>query len=262
VVTTKLIEDLGLKKPWEQLHKASGEEPRLVGALQAYSATLAIAIRDGTVTIRQIDEFIRQHPQLPSPLEVFLLDKKAWLLSRDGRLEEALQFYDEALRVDEGPVTWALKGAALLQLGRLDEAFQAFQQAYLLKENLGPQKQGYLKDLLQGWSTAASLRGVFGILQHDSRELQKGVEEYLGVLDKARAENLGDAATIYLKAEESASDELQEVIEEWELAVRLLAIKNPFDRWRALTKEISKVWPKDVSAVDAIREQRDREWNR
>jgi tetratricopeptide (TPR) repeat protein len=256
VVTTKLIEDLGLKKPWEHLHEASGEEH--YDALQTFSAALAKAFRGGTVTIKQIDKVLRQHPQLTPPLEEFLLCKKAWLLSSDGRLEEALQTYDEALKLGEGlPSTWLLKGSALLQLARIDEAFHAFNQAYSLRAKFGPQKQGYLKDLLQGWSTAASLRGVFGILQHDSRELQKGVEEYLGVLDKARAENLGDAATVYLKAEEPASDELQEVIEEWELAVRLLAIKDPFEGWRALAKEISKVWPEGVSAVDAVREQRE-----
>jgi tetratricopeptide (TPR) repeat protein len=255
VVTTKLIEDLGLKKPWEQLHEAFGEEH--LDALRASSATLAKAIRGGTVTIRQIDKFLRQQPQLTPPLAEYLLCKKAWLLSGDDRLEEALQIYDEALRVDEGPATWFLKGAALLQLARIDEAFHAFDQAYSLRAKFGPQKQGYLKDLLQSWSTAAALRGVFGILQHDSRELQKGVAEYLGVLDKARAEKLGDAAPVHLKAEEPASDELQEVIEEWELAVRLLSIKNPFEGWRALAKEISKDWPEGVSAVDAIREQRE-----
>ena len=42
--------------------------------------------------------------------------------------------------------------------------------------------------------------------------------------------------------------------------VRLLSIKDPFEGWRELGKELSKVWPKDVSAVDAIREQRDRKW--
>ncbi len=45
------------------------------------------------------------------------------------------------------------------------------------------------------------------------------------------------------------------------------ALKRAFvdgtgEGWRALTEEISKVWPEGVSAVDAIREQRDREWNR
>jgi tetratricopeptide (TPR) repeat protein len=190
------------------------------------------------------------------------LDKKAWLLRLQDRVEEGLGCYDEALNTKETPSTWALKGTALLQLERLDEAFQAFQRAYLLRENFGPQKQGCLKDLLQSWSTAAALRGLAGIRQQDLRELQKGVEEYLGVLDKAGVEDLGDAAKVYLKAEEAESHELQEVIEEWELAVRLLAIKNPFDRFRALSKEVSKVWPTGVSAVDAVREQRDREWNR
>ena len=64
-----------------------------------------------------------------------------------------------------------------------------------------------------------------------------------------------------LAVEQPVSEELQESLNELELMVRLLSIENPFDAWRALTKEISKVWPKDVSAVDAIREQRDREWN-
>jgi hypothetical protein len=44
--------------------------------------------------------------------------------------------------------------------------------------------------------------------------------------------------------------------------VRFLSIKDPIDGWRALTQEISKVWPEDVSAVDAIREQRNRSWNK
>jgi tetratricopeptide (TPR) repeat protein len=222
---------------------------------------LVKSIKGGTVTVEEIDSLLGKAPQITLELRAYLLSKKASLLCQQDRVEEGLRWYDEALKTEEIPSTWALKGTALLQLERLDEAFQAFQQAYLLRENFGPQKQGYLKDLLQGWSTAAALRGVFGISQHDSRELQKGVEEYLGVLDKARAENLGDAATVYLKAVEPASDELQEVIEEWELAVRLLSIKNPFDRMRALAKEVSKVWPKGVSAVDAVREQRDREWN-
>jgi tetratricopeptide (TPR) repeat protein len=254
-----LAEELGLKQPWGQLLPALEEEHYV--ALRASSATLAKAVRDGTVTISQIDKFLRQHPQLTPPLAEYLLAKKAWLLSRDGKLEEALRLYDEALRVGGGlPSTWALKACALYQGGRIDEAFHAFDQAYSLRAKFGPQKreyQKYLANLLGVWSTAASLLGVFGIGQHDSRELQKGVEEYLAVLDKARAENLEDAATVHLKAEEPASDELQEVIEEWELAVRLLAIKDPFEGWRALAKEISKDWPKGVSAVDAIREQRE-----
>jgi hypothetical protein len=31
---------------------------------------------------------------------------------------------------------------------------------------------------------------------------------------------------------------------------------------RALAKEVTKVWPEGMSAVEAVREQRDREWTR
>jgi tetratricopeptide (TPR) repeat protein len=253
-----LAKELGLEKAWEGLQKTSAQEPPV--SLGASAASLVKGIRAGTVTVEEIDSFLRKAPQITLDQKEYLLSKKAWLLLRRGDGAAALLQYEEALTFNpQSAKTWTSKGAALLELDRPDEAFQAFQQAYLLREKIGPQKQGYLKDLLQGWSTAASLRGVFGILQQDARELQKGVEEYLGVLDKARAENLRDAATVYLKAKEPASDELHEVIEEWELAVRLLSIKDPFDRMRALVKEVSKVWPKGVSAVDAVREQHDRE---
>ena len=251
-----LVKQLGLEKPSEKLEAVSATvDPDLS---QVFFPALRQSVKDGTLTLAKIDYFLSQFPQIHPGIKEFLLSRKAWLLLCQGDGAAALLQYEEALTFNpQSAKTWTSKGAALLELDRPDEAFQAFQQAYLLKENFGPQMQGYLKDLLQGWSTAAALRGVFGISRQDSRELQKGVEEYLGVLEKARAENLGDAATVYLKAEEPASVELQEVIEEWELAVRLLSIKDPFEGWRALAKEISKVWPQGVSAVDAIREQRE-----
>lgn len=248
------------KEAQERLEQAYTREH--IGALEPRSSKLAKSIRDGTVTLEEIDSFLQEASQLPPDLEEYLLCKKAWLLSRQGHVEEGLEQYDAALEInEESPSTWALKGAALLQLARLNEAFQAFQKAYSFKENFGRQKQGYLEDLFGGWSTASLFRGLLGILDQDSREAQKGVDEYLLVLDKARAENL-ENSIVKLVAQEPGSQELQEALEELELMIRLLSIKNPFDRWRAFTKEISKVWPKDISAVDAIREQRDREWNK
>lgn len=44
--------------------------------------------------------------------------------------------------------------------------------------------------------------------------------------------------------------------EELALAHRLLDIEDPFEGWLTLAEEVSKVWPKGVSAVEAIREQR------
>ena len=171
-------------------------------------------------------------------------------------MEEALQLYDEALRFKEEPSTWALKATALLQMERIDEAFEAFEKAYLLREQFGLQRQGYLTDLFAVWSMAGLLQGLDGILQVDSRQAESGVKEYLSVVDKATTEDLLGAVSS-LAVASPLPEELQEALEELDLMVRLLSIKDPFDRWRELAKEITKVWPEGLSAVDAVREQRE-----
>jgi tetratricopeptide (TPR) repeat protein len=252
------IKELNLKETWERLEKASAEEHSTV--LRASSVSLAKSIREGTVTLDEIDAFLAKSHQVQPDLKEYLLSKKAGLLLQQGSKDEALRYYDAALHTKETPSTWALKGTALLQTERVDEALQAFQKAYSLRERFGLQQQEYLEGLFQGWSISALLRGLFGILHNDSRELQKGVEAYLEVLENSRKEGIA-GATGMLEAEEPVSEELKAALEELELAIKLLSIKDPFDRWRAFTKEISKVWPKDISAVEAIREQREREWN-
>mgnify|MGYP001573389400 CR=1 FL=1 len=250
-----LIEELGLTRVWQKLDEAFSQE--VPAGLRTLSDRLVKSIRGGTVTVEEIDSLLGKAPQITPEQKAYLLSRKAWLLCQQDRIEEGLQCYEEALKAKEIPSTWALKGAALLQLPRLDEAFQAFQKAYALRENFGKQKQGYLEDLFRGWSTAALVQGLFGILEQDLREAQKGVEEYLAVLDKAKGEGLEGAVVEKLSAKEPISQEHQEALEELKLMVRLLAIKDPFEGWRALAKEMSKVWPEGVSAVDAIREQRE-----
>ena len=186
----------------------------------------------------------------------FLLSKKAKLLFDQGQEEEGLKEYDRALSVKETPSTWALKGTALLQLERLDEAFNAFKNSYSLRQEFGPQNHGYLVDLLGAWSVAALLRGLFGILEQDIHEAETGVFEYIGLLKKAKEDKLGHLV-LNLAVEKPVTDKVQDALQELELMVRLLSIEDPFEGWRAMTVEISKVWPKGVSAVDAIRKQRD-----
>ena len=137
----------------------------------------------------------------------------------------------------------------------LDEAFHAFEKAFDLRQEFGVQKQEYLNDLIIAWSTSALLRGLGGILDDTLSEAQNGVEEFLGVSSKANAEGLGTSLA-HLGVDESASANLKSALDELDLMVRLLSIEDPFEGWRELSKEISKVWPHDVSAVDEIREQR------
>ena len=255
----QLAKKLGLKIFPESLQSEFATEE--LGVVEAASSSLVESIRNNTLSVKQIDSFIEKNLHLlpaskrPDVLE-FLLCTKAGLLFVEGNTEEGLKEYDNALGVKEMPSTWALKGTALLQLERLDEAFEAFRKAHSLRENFGPQKQAYLVELFGGWSIAALLRGLFGILQEDIHEAKKGVDEYIAVLERAEGDNLA-SAVLNLAVERPVSEDLQAALEELEIMVRLLSIKDPFEGWRELTKEISKVWPKGVSAVDAIREQRE-----
>lgn len=254
-----LAEKLGLKIFPESLKSEFATDE--LGVVETASSSLVESIRNDTLSVRQIDSFVEDSLDLvPASARAnvlaHLLSKKAWLLFRDGQEEEGLIEYDKALTVKEQPSTWALKGAALVQLDRLDEAFEAFQNAHSLRERFGPQKQAYLIDLFGGWSTAALLRGLSGILQEDIQEAKKGVDEYIHVLHRAKGDNLA-SAVLNLAVELPVSDDLRAALEELELMVRLLSINDPFEGWRELAKEITKVWPKGVSAVDAIREQRE-----
>jgi tetratricopeptide (TPR) repeat protein len=258
MVTAPEIGKRAIKEASERLEKASTAEH--APALEARFPQLLKRIKDGTLGPGDIDDFLRKEANLPPDLKQYLLSRKAWFLLRGEETKDALRAYDEALAAaPESPTTWLMKGSALLELNRLDDAFQAFQKAYSLREHFGPQKQEYLKDLFLAWSLAAQLRGLFGILNKDSNELGKGVEAYLQALENSRKVGL-DGAISVLEVPESASQELKDALEELLLAIRLLSIKNPFERVRELAKEVTKVWPEGVPAVEAVREQRDREW--
>ncbi|PKB72141.1 MAG: hypothetical protein BZY87_02070 [SAR202 cluster bacterium Io17-Chloro-G6] len=229
-------------------------------SIRAASSYLADQFRKGTVAAEDIDSFIDETldllPRSKQPeVLAYLIAKKGTLLCQAGAIDAGLKHYDEALEVKETPSTWALKGAVLLQVPRLDDAFGAFQKAFELRREFGDQKQAYLNDLIFGWSTGALLRGLFGILEQNISEAQKGAEEYINISSKAHAEGL-EASLLPLEVDRSVSKDLIDAMEELKLMVRLLSIKDPFEGWRELSKEVGKVWPEDMSAVDAIREQR------
>lgn len=223
-------------------------------------------IKDGSASVDEIEALLHDGvsvaAQMKPDLLEFLLLKKAWLLINLDRADEALQPIQRALSVNgDSPKAWIANACALLGTQHYDEALNAFERVYALKGKFGKAKTQYLTRLFQGWSGCALLLALGGILYDDLRESQKGVTEYLRVVDQAVNEKLPNAIMKPLTSDPSSLEisdlELREAIEELELMVRLLSIKDPFEGWRELTKEITKVWPKGVSAVDAIREQRE-----
>jgi tetratricopeptide (TPR) repeat protein len=250
-----------LKETWERLERASAEKH--AAALEKLSPSLATHIKQRTVIPDEIDAFLAKSLQIQPDLKEYLLSKKAGVLFHQGSEDEALKYYDAALDTKETPSTWTAKGIVLFNMRRIDEALQAFQKAYSLREDFGTRKQEYLQGLFLVWSNNAYLLAIDGSLYQDSKKFNKGVYALLDIWEKAKSEGMENILSelVFGEPASHAPEEVQEAREEVRLAIELLSIKDPFDRWRAFTKEISKVWPKDISAVEAIREQREREWN-
>jgi len=255
-------ETLGLEQALDAMEKASaaGNSDALIEA----PGELRARIEDGTATVDEVEDFLQRTSPVPEALKSSLLEhllvKKGWLLMRADRAEEALQSSNRALtNKDKSTSGWTLKAAALVRLERFKEACHAFNRAYLLKSNIGAHQGGYAQATFKGWSGCSLLWGLQGILQQDAKTAQAGVEEYLRVVEHAKAEALESAVMVPLSQEtvEPVLEELQEALEELDLMVKLLSIKDPFEGWRAVTKELTEVWPVGISAVDAVREQRE-----
>lgn len=279
MVSVQDIAEREAKEAGERLERASTKEH--AASLESALPSLAKSIRAGTVTVNDIDSFLNKFPNIQTEIKGYLLSKKGYLLFQQGKQEDGLRNYDVSLATKETPSTWALKGTALLQMGRIDKALQAFQEAFDLRDDFGPQKQEYLKDLFSTWGTTMFFLGLDAVLAQDSRELENRVKEFLAIEDKARNEGLAgipggvvfrepaieelsvssDYSDRNLIIETQETPELRDALEELALTIKLLSIKDPFEGFRALSREISKYWPEGLSAVDAIREQRDREWN-
>lgn len=234
-----------------------------LSALGTWPKSLVREIRNGTASIDVVEDYLRKNSvpsRVKGPLLGFLFAQKSRLSSRDDRAEEAVTYAEQALAHDDGsPANWLTKGAALLRLQRLDEAIGSFEAAYLCRDRFGAQMDLHLPMLLKFWSGGALLYGLSGIIGQDVAVAQRGVEAYLRVLDEAKIQALESAVMLPIGkvTGDSVPPDLQAALEELALMVRLLSIEDPFEGWREFTKEISKVWPKDVSAVEAIREQRD-----
>jgi tetratricopeptide (TPR) repeat protein len=134
-----------LRETWEKQRRASAEE--YSAAFEKLSTSLAKSIRERTVTLDEIDAFFAKFPQVQPDLRAYLLVEKAALMLNQGKEDAALKYFDAALDTKETPSTWTAKGIVLFNMQRIDEALQAFQTAYSLRESFGPRRQEHLQGL-------------------------------------------------------------------------------------------------------------------
>ena len=172
-----------------------------------------------------------------------------------GQFEEALKAFEKALRFKKDfPQALNNKGVTLSSLGRYTEAFACFDEVFDSRGVL----QGGGASLYQFWATLALAQGLDAMLTNDIPTFKEAGYKYIDILERAEQDGMGQAvedALVQFKDQLKKRKD-KKAFEEVELFARLMKIKDPLEGWRALSEEISKVWPKGVSAVEAIREQR------
>ena len=229
--------------------RAIEHEPLYAEAWFAKGATLN-HLGEHQKALEAVEKALKIRPEYPEALSNKGVD--LWLL---GRHQEALEAYEEALTLrPDYPEALGNKGFTLWRLGRLAEAQQAFEQAFKVRDGF---QQGTAL-LFGNWSVLTLSQGLVALLDRDIRAFEEAGLKYINILEKAQQDDMGqivEEALTGFKAGLRKKKE-REAFKELQLAISLLSIKTPFERWRAFTNEISKVWPEGVSAVDAMSEQR------
>ncbi|MBI4339916.1 MAG: hypothetical protein HY680_08190 [Chloroflexi bacterium] len=170
------------------------------------------------------------------------------------RFEEALDVFDEVKeKWPDDPDVWVYRMAPLISLKRGQAALESAERAFPLRHKSSD--RGSL--LYQAAAGASIAMGLDSLKRRWLPDLDTATKAFIKWRDRARRDKqlaaFKQAVEVF---KQSLAREDMPVFEEFMLGVRLASIRNPFRRWEALGKEISKDWPKDVSAVQAIREQR------
>lgn len=190
-------------------------------------------------------------------------DAQTWLsksviLLAQHNLDQALVAVQQALAYNEDDAgIWLISGVTLAWLGEYAEAQRSFHTAFSLKDGSsnGP------TFLYKAWATSTLALGVKALMSQDLSTFEQAGYGYIDIWEKAQQENVGQvveealtAFQLYLRKQRNRKYLM--ALEELELFIDLMKIKDPFEGWRALGRAISKRWPKGLSAVQAVREMR------
>ena len=180
-----------------------------------------------------------------------------WAKAQLEQHDEALDTFNQLIASwPDVAEVWVFRYPSLVSLDRMQEARESLEGAYLHRHKYSP---SVIWSLYYAGAVVLLLLGVTSIEKRSLRNLEAITKGFIMWREQARLDNQAAAFRdgAAAAAKEMLTNEKTEVYEEFILSVRLGSIEDPFEGWKALGEEISKVWPKGVSAVDAIREQRE-----
>jgi len=198
---------------------------------------------------RQAYEFAQKLDD--KPLHAICLNLIGAALGMQAEHEKALPCFDEAIKLKpDYAMACYNKGVTLGELGQYKEALACFDEAIKLKP-----------DFAGAWYNKGEALQKLGLESISSGDM-KGAEERALQLVKLKSEAAKDGMAevvneAVLEFKGGLSKKELKLFDEFEVMFTFLAIEDPFERWRFLKREIGKRWPKGVSAVEAIREQRE-----
>lgn len=228
-----------------------GKLKEVEGAL--YLSKLGIAL-----TWRKQREFSKALGVLQEALGLgddrFVLLDIGVILHQMERFAKALDVLDKVKeRWPDDPDVWVYRMAPLTSMEKGQSALESAEQAFSLRHKSSDRGR-----LL--YESAAGLSIAMGLDSLERRwlpDLETATKAFIKWRDRARRDKQAAAFNQAVREFKKELSEYNDTFEEFMLGVRLASIRNPFRRWEAIAREISKVWPEGVSAVDAIREQRE-----
>lgn len=102
--------------------RESGIDPAMEDSM---NSSMKPGLVEGLVETKTSEKIVKPHEK-----KVIVWNNKGVTLSRLGKYDEALEAYDQALRIDpDYPNAWNNKGVVLSRLGKYPEALEAFDRA-------------------------------------------------------------------------------------------------------------------------------------
>jgi tetratricopeptide (TPR) repeat protein len=177
-------------------------------------------------------------------------NNKGTMLGKLGRYKEALSCFDDAAKLKpDHTEAWYNKGLTLSSLGRYEEALSCFDEAIRLGLDLAePWYEKVILTLEQGLESVAS---------RNMKQAEEGALELVELRKEADKDGMAqvvDEAVLEFKGGLSRRE--LKLFDEFELMLTVLSIEDPLERWKTLAEKIGEKWPKGVSAVEAIRKER------
>ncbi len=171
------------------------------------------------------------------------------------RFAEALDVFDKVKgKWPDDPDVWVYRIPPLVSLEKAQAALESAEWAFPLRHNSSDRGQTL-------YICAALVSVGFGLSALKRRWLPD-LEAATKAFIKWRARARRDKQTaVFKQTVDGYTNALQGderlIFDDFMLSVKLGSIKDPFKRWDAIAEEINKVWPSDLSAVEAIRRQRE-----